>query len=150
MKLNSILIIDDSEEDRYLLKRLVADTGLTDVVFETTNGADGLEFLETRAADGACADGDFPPALIFLDINMPILDGHGFLSAFHDLRDRVSELGSVVCLMLSSSMHPDDLTLASEYEFVRGYISKMPASGADLQATVARLIGRDQPAASSA
>src|SRR5690606_41062492 len=71
---------------------------LVDQIKVFSNGQDALEFLE-RAAD----DKDLVPEVILLDINMPILDGWGFLEEFLRSEEHTSELQSrenLVCRLL--------------------------------------------------
>jgi len=58
----SILIVDDEKAARYGMKKLLEKDNY--VVFEAKDGADAMQILKTQH-----------PALVFLDINMPQLDG---------------------------------------------------------------------------
>ena len=71
-----VLIVDDDP----FIRRLIATT-LEDVSgFELRQAADGQEAVESAAAE--------PPAIVFLDIDMPRLDG---ISACRQLRAASSE-----------------------------------------------------------
>lgn len=61
-----ILLIDDVEENREILKRRLEREGFE--VITAKNGKEGLDILEDHHVD-----------LIFLDINMPVMDGNTFL-----------------------------------------------------------------------
>jgi DNA-binding response OmpR family regulator len=61
-----ILVIDDVEENRVILKHRLEKEGFA--VTTAINGQDGLEKLQVE-----------PVNMIFLDINMPVMDGHTFL-----------------------------------------------------------------------
>ena len=78
--LKSILIIDDSEEDQYILKRTLTSANLADHIFQKMDGKEGFDFLETLAEGESLGD-RFPPQLIFLDINMPFMDALLFLKS---------------------------------------------------------------------
>src|SRR4030065_1619262 len=58
----SILIVDDEKAARYGMKKLLEKDNY--VVFEAKDGTDAMQILKTQH-----------PALVFLDINMPQLDG---------------------------------------------------------------------------
>jgi CheY-like chemotaxis protein len=64
-----ILIVDDSTIIRMMLKSLLAQLRLKDVV-EAPNGRDALAVLKQGPVD-----------LVFLDLNMPVMDGPAFLRA---------------------------------------------------------------------
>ena len=119
----SILIIDDNEVDRYLLKRMLKNTNLDIVTFEKQNGAEALEFLGDYDANRKLYPDDFPPLLFFLDINMPIMNGWDFLAEFAKLR-AASDLNSATIVMLSSSNSDADYKKAGQFDFVSDYIVK--------------------------
>lgn len=62
----TILVIDDVEENREILKRRLNKEGFT--VITACNGQEGIEALERNTVD-----------LIMTDLNMPVMDGHTFL-----------------------------------------------------------------------
>ena len=62
----TILLIDDVEENRVILKHRLENEGF--VVITAKNGEEGLAQLDKDKI-----------TLIFLDINMPVMDGHTFL-----------------------------------------------------------------------
>jgi two-component system LytT family response regulator len=63
------IIIDDEELARQRLKRLLSAYPEINIIAEAENGADGLKLIESLA-----------PSLIFLDIEMPVLNGFEMLS----------------------------------------------------------------------
>jgi CheY-like chemotaxis protein len=79
--MRKILIVEDDAKLRFLLKRLLEKKFHMEV-FEAANGADGLEAYRQNN-----------PKLIFLDINMPVMDGPDFL--FH-LRNEDKDVPVVV------------------------------------------------------
>jgi len=138
---DSVMIVDDNGDDRYILKRLIRKSNLTSRVMEKVHGEEALASL-TASASQESEDADPIPALIFLDINMPMMDGFEFLEAFAPLRER-DALRSVILIMFSSSTHPHDVERIQQYDFVKGYIIKMPASPAELRERVRTCLGMD-------
>ncbi len=128
MTLNSILIIDDEETDRYLLKRTIQKAQLTEKVYEADDGRIGLEFLSDYEKNSKKDPSEFPPILIFLDINMPRMDGFEFLDEFSKLRIEYPNLNSTCVLICSSSDNVDDKDKAATYDTVKGYMVKMTYS----------------------
>src|SRR5437870_387714 len=63
------LIIDDEQLARQRLKRLLKPYDELDIIGEAVNGADGLEQIQT-----------LQPDLVFLDIEMPVLNGFEMLA----------------------------------------------------------------------
>lgn len=73
MRTNSILIVDDEKAARYGMKKILQrDHGS---IFEATNGIDALQKIHA-----------LQPALIFLDINMPQLDGLKTLEKIREMK----------------------------------------------------------------
>jgi len=60
----SVLVVDDDEATREMLRYLVTSTGCTAVT--AANGLEALEYLGRAAS---------PPCLILLDLMMPVMDG---------------------------------------------------------------------------
>jgi two-component system LytT family response regulator len=67
------IIIDDEQLARQRIKRLLTQYDEVDVVAEAENGAEGLELIQVRRPD-----------LIFLDIEMPVLNGFEMLAKLSD------------------------------------------------------------------
>jgi CheY-like chemotaxis protein len=126
MKVNSVLIIDDSEMDQYLLKRLLKGLDITDEFFQQYNGKDALEFLASHEENSVTYGASFPPKIIFLDINMPLMDGFQFLEAYEKIQSSSDALKTSVVMMFSSSEREDGKNKALSYSFVKDYIVKVP------------------------
>lgn len=134
------MLIDDDEVDRYLLKRVIKKLPMEAKVFESVNGRDALEFLSNYKENVVTFNDDFPPILILLDINMPIMDGFEFLEAFSQLRDSSEDIyASSVFTMFTSSESEEDKRRAESYEFVKGYVIKGDMSLQILEDTIRSL-----------
>ena len=73
-KLNSILLIDDDIATNFIHTRLIKKTLVVDTIITKLNGEEAMEYLTTKK------DGEYPqPELIFLDINMPVMNGWEFI-----------------------------------------------------------------------
>lgn len=110
-----ILAVDDDEVDRELIERAL---GRVEFPAECRFARDGVEALELMRA----GDESERPALVLLDLNMPRLDGHGFL---RELRAD-AELRRTVVFVLTTSDFEDDQRLAYE-QGIAGYIVKSSA-----------------------
>jgi CheY-like chemotaxis protein len=62
------------------------------------------------------------PEIIFLDINMPVMDGFQFLKEFDSYGDVVKKTCNII--MLSSSISPRDVERASDDDNIKLYLNK--------------------------
>ena len=97
-----VLCVDDSEEDRLLLRRCLRNQNRFQVVAEVCNGEEAIRYLK---GEGAFADRmQFPfPDLMLLDLKMPALTGYEVLEWLQ--RQSFDQLKVVV---LSGSFLPED------------------------------------------
>ncbi len=138
MKL-SILIVDDNDADRYLVKRILDETGHEIHFYEEADGKAAIEFLENYEENYEANPDKFPPVIIFLDINMPLMDGFEFLEKFSTFRSVLNYESSAV-LMFSSSTREEDKERAMAYDFVKGFVTKMPEDTDELIKLIEQII----------
>lgn len=115
-------IVDDDECYVFALKRMLALFKLADSTISFPNGEDAIDFLIMIK--------DYPvqiPDVIFLDINMPLMNGWGFLESFAQIRDQLSKPISVY--MISSSIDMRDIQKAKSYTIVSDYLIKPMTKG---------------------
>jgi CheY-like chemotaxis protein len=126
------MIIDDDEVDRYTMKRLLKSGGINVPLEEAGDGEEALQFFKAAEANRARLGEGFPPVVVFLDINMPRMNGFEFLDAFKTLKEENDGYDAVVFLMVTSSDNIQDKEHAGQYDFVKGYINKMPPTAEEL------------------
>ena len=130
-KLNCILLIDDNKADNAFHQIKIKRAEVCDTISVATTGTQALNYLEKAAQQLE----EFPkPDLIFLDINLPGMDGFDFLDEFHKLNDTLKSETKVV--MLTTSLNPDDQTRALNYKEVKNFLNK-PLTVELIQDTVA-------------
>lgn len=116
-KLKNVLLIDDSESDNFYHQRKIRKMGITDNIHICYSGQEALDFLKSEL------EGVHPqPTLIFLDINMPGMNGWEFLEEYEKLE--LAQQGEVVLTMLSNSIDERDKFRADKYKAVQGFYSK--------------------------
>jgi len=135
-ELYTVMIVDDNAEDRYFLKRYLGKTKLPLVILEVSSGTEGIELLTTPVEELAVLyPGISAPVTLFLDINMPLMNGWEFVEELDRRRPEV-QLDPTVVLMYSSSNSHVDKNKAKEFETVRNYIVKGEHTPESLKQTI--------------
>jgi two-component system chemotaxis response regulator CheY len=121
-KNSTVLVIDDNEMIRMLLRTILTDDGYV-VVGEASQGATGLELARK-----------LQPQVIFLDIMLPDRNG---ISMLEELREMLPE---TMVLMVTGKNDADSVKTALEFG-AKGYIIK-PFNMATVSKTIANAIAR--------
>ncbi len=112
-----VLFIDDDTATNFIHKRIAEKSQCFDNVITVPSGKEALQYLE-KVSKGALTH----PQLIFLDLNMPAMNGWEFLEKYKHmpapLRKRIK------VFILSSSAMKKDINRAKEYADVIGFLNK--------------------------
>lgn len=118
--LASILLIDDDFTTNYLHKKIFSKAEFNSPIEVANNGKEGidklLEFNETIIDNDAFV-------LIFLDLNMPVVDGWQFLDLYEEIKPQLNYKSNL--FVISSSINPDDEERAKRNSLVEDYIPKL-------------------------
>lgn len=107
-KLNCILLIDDDAATNFVNAMLIERADCSTIIKSVESGFEALDYL--KSVDEL---GNHPqPDLIFLDINMPKMDGWEFIEEYKQLLPE--QRGKVLVWMLSTSNNPDDKKRAQQ------------------------------------
>jgi CheY-like chemotaxis protein len=100
----AILLVEDSEDDVFLMKRALQKAGITNPLFVSEDGQDAIDYL---SGAGPYTDrAQFPiPALVFLDLKLPQIRGHEVLAWIREQ----PHFHNLVVVVLTSSNEPHDL-----------------------------------------
>lgn len=112
-----VLLIDDNEIDNYISKVIITNCKITEKISVKISAIDALQYLSTLQYNPE----EFPD-IIFLDINMPVMDGFGFLDEYSKFPEAITRGASV--FMLTSSDNPNDIKCATENPLVKKYFIK--------------------------
>jgi len=113
-KLN-IFLVDDDHIYQFTAKKTLEAMGMGDQVSIFMDGESAIRFIKENINDPAAL-----PDIIFLDINMPIMDGWQFVEEFQQLN-----AGKPIALyMVSSSVDTADLKRSKEFTIINDYIIK--------------------------
>ena len=112
-----LFIIDDDAAFRFLAEEIINDTNRVQDVKTFINGMQAIDYIRDRGHDPAVL-----PEVILLDLNMPVMDGWGFLKAFQPLRQQLKK--KIRISLVTSSIDPNDAMRARGCELVDEYIIK--------------------------
>lgn len=114
---NCVLLIDDDRAVNFFNERVVSRHAGFDLVHTVQSGAAALEYLENVKNNNAVK-----PNLIFLDINMPAMNGWEFLIEFSKLDNTLTQ--GIKVILLSTSSNPDDVNESIKNHAVDDFINK--------------------------
>ncbi len=112
-----VMLVDDSSIDNFVNKKIIERYGFASEVITFTRARQALRhLLKLNNSD------DPIPGILFLDLNMPEIDGFEFLETFSLLADRVKK--SIHIVILTSSINPTDVEICNKYESVTTFLHK--------------------------
>ena len=117
-KINCILLVDDSPNDNYFHTYIIQEADVCNFFRTVYDGEEALEYIINSLDNNQ----DPIPDLIFLDINMPRMNGFEFLQHFETLDEALKS--RMVIVMLSTSDLPSDMQKALKTKEVKEFITK--------------------------
>lgn len=113
----SLYVIDDDVMYQYIAMQTIESVGFTGKVSVFSNGLEAISAIEDNTGSN-----DDLPDLIMLDLNMPVMDGWGFLRKYEQLKPRVGK--QILIYIVSSSFNAIDVKRAKNISDVTGYVVK--------------------------
>lgn len=120
-KYPAVMLIDDNEIDNLINQKMIEAAGIAENIYIHTGARSAIEFLK-NVEKLEKAGHDLLPSIIFLDIDMPLMDGFQFLDEFDKLSVATKTTSKVV--MLTSSINPQDLNRSKKHKHVAEYLNK--------------------------
>jgi CheY-like chemotaxis protein len=112
----NVLLVDDDRISNLLNEKTLARLGIAKEVHTALNGKEALELINKYYGGGVAL-----PDIIFLDLNMPIMDGFQFIEAFQKLG--IDKTSSIMIIIVTSSNDPRDRVRAKSLG-IDNYLTK--------------------------
>ena len=113
----TVSIIDDDDIYKFTVIRALKQYKPSQKILLFSDGEEAITFLnDNMGSDEALPD------VIFVDINMPIMDGFEFMEEYVKLKPRVGK--KMIIYMISSSVSPEDVNRAKSISDISDYIIK--------------------------
>lgn len=110
---NCVMLIDDDDDDNFFHSIVLNEMHATEHIEVVDTALKALEYLRENTP---------PPDLIFLDINMPKMNGWEFLEQYQQLS--LDHKAKVVIIMLTTSLNPSDLERSKKIKEINGFETK--------------------------
>ncbi|WP_295121923.1 response regulator [uncultured Chitinophaga sp.] len=138
--LECILLVDDDHATNFINSIIIKKAQLDVHVQVVTNGQEALEYL-TSTGKFAGQTNRVQPGIVFLDINMPAMNGWEFLEEYNKLSDE--QKAQIVIAMLTTSLNPDDERKANSINDIKGFLSK-PLTIEKLEQVIGRFFVKEE------
>ena len=116
----TVMLVDDNEIDNLINQKMIEAASITDNIYTHTGAKSAIEFLKNMEKMDVAEK--VLPDVIFLDIDMPLMDGFQFLDEFENLSALTRKKSRIV--MLTSSINPQDFNRSKKYNNVKMYLNK--------------------------
>ncbi|WP_179335991.1 response regulator [Winogradskyella costae] len=127
----NICVIDDDDIYQFTIVKILKSIDLDEKISLFSDGEEALEFLIDNLDNN-----EELPDVIFLDINMPIMDGFQFMEEYARIKPKLNK--KITIYMVSSSVDPVDMERAKNITEISDYIIK-PIKAGQLQEIMANL-----------
>ncbi len=107
-------MVDDEEASNFLNQIVIRQSKLASEVVAYQKAKDALDYISEQQKNGDSPD------LVFLDINMPLMNGWEFVDEYA----KIASNSNTKIIMLTSSINPNDQERAAKTDHISGFRSK--------------------------
>lgn len=117
-KVPHVLIIDDDEINNFIATKLIDKLPPRAKVTTCLNGELGLAYLNNCISNHSEL-----PDIIFLDLNMPVMNGWEFLDVYENsIKPYLTK--NIIINIITSSVYKNDMLKSETYSLVNRFVSK--------------------------
>lgn len=131
-KINTFCIVDDDDIYQLTTSLLLKRTNMVDKIIMFSDGLSAINFFKEEIGNI-----ENIPEILFLDINMPVMDGWEFLEQYLLIKPMMPK--TVVIYMVSSSVDERDYLKAKSMSALSGYMVK-PISSKNIMDIIAEVL----------
>ena len=113
------IVIDDSKLDCFIAQKIIQNTNRSESIYTFQQVSDALDHLKNLPHPSG-------RTVIFVDIQMPVMNGFDFVEAFGQMPSDHKE--NYTIYMLSSSINENDIARVRSYASVKQFLNK-PLTG---------------------
>ena len=122
-------LIDDDYISNFVTEKVLTDASFSENIRSFLSAEEALDFLKSNMPASI-------PDVIFLDLNMPGMNGWDFLEELEPYREQLKDVCSIY--ILTSSLDMADTARSEEYDLVQGLLHK-PIDHQDVEVILAEL-----------
>lgn len=111
----NFIVVDDSKLDCFIAEKIIRNTGRVETCNVFQQAGDALNYINTLSKQPATT-------IVFVDIQMPVMNGFEFVEAFEALPADKRE--NFFVYMLSSSINENDIARVKGYASVKQFLNK--------------------------
>ena len=116
------MLIDDNEIDNLINQKMIESVNLCENILIHSGARSALEYLKNIETIKNIPKEALLPEFIFLDVDMPLMDGFQFMDEFRKLSDDVKVNCKII--LLTSSIDPKDMLKSKKDKFIIKYLNK--------------------------
>ena len=110
------IVIDDSKLDCFIAEKIIKNTGKSESIKSFLQAKDALQYISTAPID------EQADTIIFVDIQMPVMNGFEFVEAFEKLPVHITSHYTIY--VISSSINENDLNRVHNFASVKQFLNK--------------------------
>ena len=118
----AVMLIDDNAIDNMIHAKVIANSDIAEVTYNHHSGPSAIEFLKNIAKIPACEGQNLLPSYVFLDLDMPLMDGFQFMAEFEKLNEKI--IKDIKIVLLTASINASDKEYPKRFKNFYRYINK--------------------------